>query len=174
MNSGKLKIHISHPDEGTIRHKLTVNPSELYLDEESEFGNPIYLDVSVDKVGRTISINVNVDTLCRMACDRCLEPFDYLLKENVKIMLSTDSQFQDEEDDNIGYISESENEVDLTDPIHETLLLALPQKRLCQENCQGLCPQCGKNLNQESCQCQEQKIDPRWEKLRNLLKDNDN
>ncbi len=172
MNRDKLKIRIFHEEEGSIRQQLQVDAAELSLEDNAEFVNPIQLDLSIEKVGRTITINADIATRCLMECDRCLEPFDYSLRDNVKVVLSTDQQFRDEEDDDISYISESENEVDLTEPIRETLLLSLPQKRLCEQACKGLCPQCGKNLNVESCQCKVDKTDPRWDKLKILLNKN--
>jgi len=47
--------------------------------------------------------------------------------------------------------------------------LSIPMKLLCREDCQGICPGCGANLNQEACRCGEKPGDPRWEKLRELL-----
>jgi uncharacterized protein len=73
-------------------------------------------------------------------------------------------------------ISESETEIgfysgegmELGDSIREQALLALPVKVVCREDCKGLCPRCGKNLNQESCNCSSQSEDPRWNALRDL------
>ncbi len=59
-------------------------------------------------------------------------------------------------------------EVDVSPLIREQLLLALPTRPLCQEGCRGLCPQCGANLNLNSCDCSAAKFDPRLEALRSL------
>jgi uncharacterized protein len=56
----------------------------------------------------------------------------------------------------------------LEDVLREQVLLALPLKTICQENCKGLCPQCGKNLNQEQCSCTVAVEDPRWEALKDI------
>jgi uncharacterized protein len=56
----------------------------------------------------------------------------------------------------------------LEDVLREQVLLALPLKTICRENCKGLCPQCGKNLNQEQCSCAVPVEDPRWEALKDI------
>jgi uncharacterized protein len=56
----------------------------------------------------------------------------------------------------------------LEDALREQVLLALPLKVICRENCKGLCPQCGKNLNTEQCSCAETMEDPRWSALKDI------
>jgi uncharacterized protein len=59
-------------------------------------------------------------------------------------------------------------QIDLDPIFREQMLLALPMNALCREDCQGLCPQCGQNLNQARCGCQPQWEDPRWAALKSL------
>jgi uncharacterized protein len=56
----------------------------------------------------------------------------------------------------------------LEDVLREQVLLALPLKITCREECKGLCPQCGKNLNQEQCSCSTEVEDPRWAALKDV------
>jgi len=56
----------------------------------------------------------------------------------------------------------------LEDVLREQVLLALPLKVTCREDCKGLCPQCGKNLNQEQCSCSTEAQDPRWAALKDV------
>ncbi len=56
----------------------------------------------------------------------------------------------------------------LEDVLREQVLLALPLKVTCREDCKGLCPQCGKNLNQEQCSCSIEVEDPRWAALKEV------
>jgi uncharacterized protein len=69
----------------------------------------------------------------------------------------------------VQFISPNTHEIDLSFGVRESLLLALPMKVLCSEDCKGLCPHCGANLNEESCDCVAETIDPRWAELRKLL-----
>jgi uncharacterized protein len=56
----------------------------------------------------------------------------------------------------------------LEDVLREQVLLAVPLKAICREDCKGLCPQCGKNLNLETCSCDNAITDPRWGALKDL------
>ena len=56
----------------------------------------------------------------------------------------------------------------LEDAVREQVLLALPLKVICREDCRGLCPHCGKNLNTERCSCAEPVEDPRWSALKEI------
>ncbi len=61
------------------------------------------------------------------------------------------------------------SEINLHDILKEQILLNIHMKPLCDENCKGICPKCGKDLNTESCFCEEKDIDPRLEVLKSLL-----
>ena len=58
--------------------------------------------------------------------------------------------------------------VDISSIVREELLLALPEYSVCRPDCRGLCPRCGIDLNQSTCECGSAEPDPRWEKLRKL------
>lgn len=108
-----------------------------------------------------------------LACARCLEavehavarPFDLLYRP-----LGVDAGREELS------VTAAEAEVSyydgegllLEDALREQVLLALPLKSICREDCKGLCPHCGKNLNQEQCSCAEPLEDPRWSALKEL------
>jgi len=60
--------------------------------------------------------------------------------------------------------------VDLDELVREQILLALPSRRLCREECKGLCPTCGADLNAGRCACEQREVDPRWSALADLDK----
>jgi uncharacterized protein len=60
----------------------------------------------------------------------------------------------------------------LEDVVREQVLLSLPMRYLCREDCRGLCPQCGCNRNRETCQCRPADSDPRWDALKRLRNQN--
>lgn len=105
-------------------------------------------------------------------CSRCLEIFDteltgelsFIIKtENAQAVMATDSAAE------VVTIKVSEPVVDLNELIKEALLLSLPMKPLCSDDCKGLCANCGANLNEETCDCDVEEIDERWEGLKDLL-----
>ena len=59
-------------------------------------------------------------------------------------------------------------ELDLCEAVQEQVIMALPVRPLCREDCRGLCPVCGADLNEESCTCAEKTVDPRWKALSEL------
>ncbi|MHB9156081.1 MAG: YceD family protein [Endomicrobiales bacterium] len=85
-------------------------------------------------------------------CCRCLEKFVYPVNLTLKQTYPA-----------------SVTEIDLEDEIRQTLILHLPTKPLCREDCRGICPQCGKNLNAARCTCTPAPEDPRWGKLKGLI-----
>jgi len=60
------------------------------------------------------------------------------------------------------------NELDLSEVVREQILLNLPEQVLCRDDCKGICPTCGKDLNEDECNCGEDEIDPRWAALKDL------
>lgn len=106
-------------------------------------------------------------------CARCLEPvarhierkFD-LLYRPLGVDRKGDEAAIHEPDTEIGYY-EGEG-LQLEDALREQILLAVPIKLVCQDACKGLCPQCGRNLNRETCDCSAPQQDERWAALKDL------
>jgi uncharacterized protein len=74
----------------------------------------------------------------------------------------------DEGEADLIIIKDGEHLVDISEVMRQAVMLAIPLKPLCKEECRGLCPSCGVNLNEESCDCKNEEPDDRWEGLRNL------
>jgi uncharacterized protein len=90
-----------------------------------------------------------VSTVITYQCGRCLEFFDK----------PVELDFQQ-------VVTNPETEVDVTGEIRETLLVDLPVRAVCRENCKGICATCGKNRNNQACNCEESHQDPRWNQLK--------
>lgn len=115
-------------------------------------------------------------TRVELSCARCLEPVARDLAQSFDLLyrpLGVDAGPHErsvhEGDTEIGYY-EGEG-LQLRDVLREQVLLAVPLKAVCREECKGICPQCGRNLNQESCHCAATLPDPRWDALKELKKD---
>lgn len=98
-------------------------------------------------------------------CDRCLKPIKNLEKIDFEAVLA--EEVEDEEDDSIIVYENDSFEPD--ELAADVFILELPLKNLCSEDCKGLCPTCGANLNESSCNCENSEIDPRLSKLLELL-----
>lgn len=98
-------------------------------------------------------------------CDRCLSSFERTY--DVPLEHTLVATLEDEENDD--YILLDQYQLDLADLTMADILLELPYKNLCREDCQGLCPMCGKNLNEGLCGCTRKSVDPRLAVLGQLL-----
>lgn len=106
---------------------------------------------------------VNADLT--LVCDSCLEPFKYKVSFRMNEVY-TKNESHDE--DELHFTGKT---IDLTPAAAEGVLLNLPMKAMCCENCRGLCRICGHNLNEGDCGCDRVDIDPRLEMLRGFIND---
>jgi len=133
---------------------------------------------SKHKVVQDIRLHGKLVTSLELSCARCLEAVVQNVNRSFELLyrpLGVDSGHAElsitDAEANIGYY-QGEGLL-LEDALCEQVLLAVPLKTLCREECKGLCPQCGKNLNEGPCTCVEQLKDPRWtalQEIRNKLK----
>lgn len=112
-----------------------------------------------------------------LQCGRCLAALTGRLNESFSLALTVvDEVHSDDEEleldeDQINSIAQVEGEVDLFPVLQEQLLMSLPTQSLCRENCAGLCPYCGVDLNIDSCNCEPKHFNNRFGKLKGLTLD---
>lgn len=146
-------------------------------DEADEYRivTPVDLAFEIHKDKDKFRLVGTVVTELELPCSRCLEPFrlpvaaPFDLRYLPASEVSSDGEREvDDEDLETSYY---ENDaIDLNGLMREQFYLALPMKPLCQDDCRGLCPQCGTNLNAGNCSCAPVWEDPRLAALKNLLK----
>ena len=108
-----------------------------------------------------------------MECRRCLEPVERELDEEVAILFTPPDQLDPEDrGGEVHKLVTEGNLLELTEAIREEILLAAPRWVLCDPDCKGLCPKCGANWNEKSCDCTFDEPDPRWAALRALTEEN--
>jgi len=134
------------------------------------FLEPIKYNGAIYKAGKDKIVHVNISYTYREICGRCLEPF---VKTETTVLsgqlIRQQDIFEDGTEEVIYY---EDDEIDLTEDIINTIVLSLPMKPLCSEECKGMCPRCGANLNKEKCDCVVEDIDPRMAILKNFMIDN--
>ena len=108
-----------------------------------------------------------------LPCARCLDPVQQEVEREFELLyrpLGVDAGRDEisvtDAEAEIGYYQG--DGILLEDALREQVLLALPLKVTCRADCRGLCPQCGKNLNQEQCSCSAPVEDPRWAALKDI------
>lgn len=165
-----LKLNITELTAGVEHLTLTVNLSDLELESTPEFQEPLRLELKISKMGGKIFLNAHVEAKIDLACDRCLKEYSDTITQDVRLVIASAADFEATDDENLLLLEKGEQTVNIAPLMREIVLLELPVKRLCAENCQGLCPNCGADLNVETCNCNVETSDPRWEALRSLLK----
>lgn len=165
-----MKIPILHLPDGIHRFEQSVSSESLNFSRQEVYPNPIVLAVEINKFGKNIQCRVEIRTTAHYICDRCLEQFEKSFDSHFELLFHVGKDDLETGEEDVVILSAETVEVDLNEWIIENLILEIPMKSLCREVCKGICPHCGVNLNYETCQCEEETIDPRWEKLKDLLK----
>ncbi|SYZ72383.1 conserved hypothetical protein [Candidatus Zixiibacteriota bacterium] len=140
--------------------------------EKVSFRDLMSLRLVIQKVQEEYYCQGSVTVPVEEECSRCLSLFDAELKGELNFIIRTgDGKVPSAagEEEEILYVKPGEPVADLHNLIRESLILALPLKPLCNDDCLGLCPDCGVNLNEETCDCKREEDDERWEGLKNLL-----
>ena len=129
---------------------------------------PIKVSGEIYKVDGELQLYINGDFTYVSQCDRCLieTKKDMSFKSTAKLIKDSGNANDSEESDEVIYYND--DELDLKEYIWNQIVSSLPMKNLCSENCKGLCPRCGADLNKEKCQCDTSNVDLRFEKLREL------
>ncbi|MFH0989200.1 MAG: DUF177 domain-containing protein [bacterium] len=160
-----LRINISKLPEGVHERLLEAHPQEIGLDER--LTQIVRLTVILEKTSRQLYVQVKFDMGGLFSCDRCLDEFEKKIETQFSMIYVTDSQgVSKREEQEVVTISPDTNHIDLDEDVRQFAILALPQKLLCTEECKGLCPTCGTNLNHTICSCEEDELDSRWEGLK--------
>jgi uncharacterized protein len=152
-----MKINISGLSEGVQRHVLTESAVELGL--ETNFTGDVTANITLEKSIHQIFVTVNASVKGVFICDRCADEFTDDISNAFTVVFSWEQTEETEEDDDFRLLRKEDNEIDLSPFVKEYLLLAVPVKLLCSNNCEL----------PAHVQPEEPAADPRWEKL-NILK----
>ncbi len=156
-------VFLNEGYEQTLNEEIDL--SKIDIDGVFPFTSP----VSVTAIARNRASLVTLTLLCSYdytrSCDRCGEVFT--LREEKTFTHKLAQTLMDEGNDD--YIETPDFTVELDETVISDILLNLPSKNLCKEDCKGLCPHCGKNLNGGACGCETKTVDPRMEILKQLM-----
>ena len=120
-------------------------------------------EVTSDNDIITIKAHIKVDL--ELKCSRCLDTFIYPIDIDIEERFTNNKELQDEE----GIIFVEGDTLDLSLIVENSIISTLPIKRLCAEDCKGLCSNCGANLNVDKCSCNNYDVDIRLAKLKELF-----
>ncbi len=163
-----MVIQISNLSDGEYHFSFNEKAEGIGLSEPF-FGN-IIVESLLQKSRRQIILNSKIETNVNFECDRCGIEFERILANEYKLVYMFDSEINDDDEGDIKFLSFNADKIDITRDVIDYAQLSIPMKKLCKEECKGLCIHCGKNLNEGSCSCSKNKIDPRWLPLEKLKK----
>jgi uncharacterized protein len=161
------------PPEG-LKLELDPDPS-IYMVEEVDVKMPPGLSgwISLNRQKDEIVVQGDISAVLQLSCSRCLNAAENPVSGDFYLRLVPGSSATEAEEIEL---KESElevefftgGEIDLRRIISEQVYLNVPIKPLCREDCRGLCPLCGQDLNKEDCGHRPERTDPRWEVLKEL------
>ncbi len=129
------------------------------------------MDVKVDRSEHQIVFSCNFRTQLMLNCDRCLADYEQKIIGEFTVIYLAEKLDDEVDDTNVYELTPDLTIIDLTSDFYDFINLSVPLKHLCSEDCKGLCPSCGANLNIETCDCESKKVNPIWEPLLKLKKD---
>lgn len=155
-----LNIHHLYPDG-----KPDLSGGDARLVGQSE------LDLRATRAGDEVRLIGNLKATVEIACDRCLKNLTLPVDQSFDLRYVPPAKASEEKelgDDDLSIAFYQDEAIDVDDVVREQVELALPMARLCGEQCRGLCPECGANLNDGDCLCSDEQGDSRWSALRQL------
>lgn len=141
-----------------------------------DFESPLQSEVNIKKAGRSVLITGKVQTTLRLQCVRCLKEFSYPLSSIFELNLHPLKEAPSEEEIELGS-EEMESsffkgeEIHLSEVACEQIFLEIPYQPICREDCKGLCPICGKELNLSACECVKEEFPSGFSVLQKLKLD---
>ena len=158
-----------------LRGEITRMPIDFSIEPEAPFGVSFDGDVRVfgeiTNRGGYMRLEATAEIPYSGSCARCLSDVSGVYAMPFERTVVTEGTLTEEqEEDNVDeYVILQNGMLDIDDSVREALILSFPMRLLCDEDCPGLCPKCGKNLNRGACGCSQKEIDPRLEVLKALL-----
>lgn len=169
-----MKVDLLSVTEEPMPFNFRLQPGEIDLDTEGvRLAGEIRVAGELTRNAAKTGVRGSVYAPLEIDCIRCLAP----VKRDLDLVFQID--FVDKEmfpDSKETHLESSDldtdvidgNELDLAEVAREQIVLNLPEQVLCSEDCKGICPTCGTDLNEGECRCREDDIDPRWQALKEL------
>ena len=152
-------------DGSRLEFDYSLPMQDCDINGDYPFKSPVRVTaVAVNRAG-LVELNVNAVFDYTTRCDRC---FDNIVK-HMELSFTHGLAVELIDDENDDYIETPDYVLELDEVVVADILLNLPSKFLCRDDCKGLCPDCGANLNDGDCGCKAAQVDPRLEALKQLI-----
>ena len=169
-----MQLDLTRYRQPVTSFSRTFQPQEVGDEGEAyRIVAPVEVAFDVHKDKDKFRLVGHVKTELELSCSRCLEPFRFPVDADFDLRFLPASEMVTEDEREVpeadlGTSYYRDDKIDLNELLREQFYLALPMKPLCREECKGLCPQCGTNLNTGTCDCSPVWEDPRLAPLKDL------
>jgi uncharacterized protein len=161
-----MKVRFGEIPEEGLRYEI--KDESWFPDHELQRGGPVLAIITLKRSGLDrVLLEGEINTTIGFDCDRCLENYTMDLDSSFRLDLeyAPGTRLEPAEHEvspaEMDMIYLEEPVVDIYEILSQQVFLMIPEKHLCRESCKGLCPKCGTNLNEETCDCrQDQKSSP--------------
>ncbi len=179
-----MRLELDDIIEGGLKQELTCAASEftglieMGLEAEVGFVAPIQFQLRLQRLGQLVEVDGQLSSRVTLACGRCLQACEEDLSASFAFTFTpyvAEEQVAEDEDveveldtDELGLVYYQDECLDLMQPLQDQLVMALPISPICSDQCKGLCPECGCNLNIDKCQCEKKVFNNRFSALAGL------
>ena len=169
-----MRIELANLDDGKGEFSAKYEADQLELeDERVRLSSPVTVEGRVKRRGAEVLVSGHIEGKLAIGCDRCLKPLELPINNDFELEYVTDSDY---ETSHAAELNEEEMSlsvfdgvgIDVDEIVKEEVLLAIPTRLLCRDDCKGICSVCGVDRNITNCNCETSDIDPRWDALKSL------
>ncbi len=155
-----------------VRLDDAVTPGDsLWAGSDVRLARPLEVQLEAQQVGHDVVVRGQLTGAAKLECRRCLVAVCVPIAEDLAVLYQAGVDAVEAEQSEVYPLPARGQELDLGPMVREQVLLAVPPYAICSEGCKGLCPTCGKNLNEGPCACEPETGDERWAALRRLKSD---
>ncbi len=175
-----MRIEVEELTEAGQAFAHTYAPGELSLEDEYvHLAEGAAVEGRASRKNEEVRLRGKIRARVEATCDRCLRSLAVPIEvdfDTIYVPLASEAgmtenvELQAEDLRSTVYEGDA---VEVDELVREQILLALPTRLLCDEECKGLCPRCGADLNSQACSCEQHEVDPRWAGLAALKKEKD-
>jgi uncharacterized protein len=172
MNNLQFKVR-DIEDRETEVHQIFCDATDLSLEvEDVNFIHPINGVVKLFRQNTQVYVTAQLKTEIEIECGKCLEKFEATLNASFEVQyrITSDPEKVDWLDEDLGVRYYTGEHINIAEDVYQALVVEIPLWPICSEDCRGLCPQCGHNLNLGDCNCQPlEPKSPQFAVLQELL-----
>lgn len=164
-----LKVSLTALDRGEVIVREQVPADDpMWEGAGLTLAAPLDVDLAARSVGEGVFVRGRIRTTVRQACRRCLKSVEQPVDDTIDLFFEPLTDEDDGADGEVYPLPARGDELSLREAVREQLLLRAPEFALCGEECRGLCPQCGADLNTDPCDCVPVTAESPWGALKNV------